>query len=851
MTKRKVVWPVRKKYDRLKYYLLSLLQALLGVIVVVCIFIYRNSTLLEGGTPFESDTFVPGFSELRGNYFESPIFNNSYNNAINDIVRYSVLREQLETDGEYDPKKIIYIGSYAHRKSDDLYEGPDAAYYLDDLLKWGRAAVSHEAQIFFSWEEYYSFWGIETSTDTNEDAGIEISRVNGESVLEIPGVNSDNDSDRRVIAYLDTIINKYRTVDGLKLEEVVNNSEDYNNLSFALEQTVSELKQNYEEYLKLKEYYDSDATNVYYCAVLPYSNTRHIYSNDGEISKAASEKYINDRMRNYGYYTRFTPGEFGFTTNTKIASEEVESALSSYLYIFPKNSVIWISVDSALKNDDLFRVNYNAFYRGSRVIPWIISLGILAVTGFFAIMVYLIFLQKKRYSFPGAKDYLNDFDKLPFEISFLFFVILITILIVGESIILRSYSSTALDELSYNIIPVSSLMGIDLFIILVFFYGFVRRVICKNLFEGSLVSSLFPLFAKVNDRLKEISQSIYDDSGLIIKVWVGYILFLTVNLFLFLFIFSSGSIVAAVILVLFDIVVGFEIYKRNVESRKIIDGIKTINSGEYDFKFDSDSMHGINRSLAKEINNTGQSISKAVETSIKDEKLKADLITNVSHDIKTPLTSIINYVDLLKKEKIDNKNAEKYLKIIDEKAERLRQLTFDLVEASKISSGNIVLEIVKIDFVELLGQTIGEFEDKFKERGLTVVTNTPDSPVLVDVDPRRIFRVIENLFNNIYKYALENTRVYLDLVLDEVNNVEMMHLLIKNVSKNELNIPADELTERFIRGDVSRNTEGSGLGLSIAKSLTQVQGGEFRIYLDGDLFKVTISFPVSREENNE
>jgi len=223
---------------------------------------------------------------------------------------------------------------------------------------------------------------------------------------------------------------------------------------------------------------------------------------------------------------------------------------------------------------------------------------------------------------------------------------------------------------------------------------------------------------------------------------------------------------------------------------------------------------------------------------MKDEKTKADLITNVSHDIKTPLTSIINYVNLLKREGITTEPVAGYIRVLDEKTQRLKQLTDDLVEASKISSGNIELIMAPLNLGELVNQAIGEFYERFEEKDLTIVLSATQRSSAIYADSRRMWRVIENLFNNLCKYALPGTRVYIDIT-NEDGKVECS---VKNISANPLNIRADELTERFIRGDVSRSTEGSGLGLSIAKNLTELQKGEFVIHMDGDLFKVCIRF---------
>ena len=284
---------------------------------------------------------------------------------------------------------------------------------------------------------------------------------------------------------------------------------------------------------------------------------------------------------------------------------------------------------------------------------------------------------------------------------------------------------------------------------------------------------------------------------------------------------------------------------REASGRKQIEhGLKEIAAGDLDYKIDLTELQGEdNLQLAGIVNSLGEGMKAAVQEQMKSERLKADLITNVSHDIKTPLTSIINYVDLLKRENIENEKAKDYIRVLDEKSQRLKQLTEDLVEASKISSGNIKLEFMNLNLVEMIQQTSGEFEEKFKAGDLEEVMNLPNEEIVIRADGRRLWRVLSNIYNNAAKYAMEGSRVYVDLV----QTGEEVQLTIKNVSEQPLNISADELTERFIRGDVSRSTEGSGLGLSIAQNLTKLQGGKFELYLDGDLFKVLIRFPVPKE----
>lgn len=279
------------------------------------------------------------------------------------------------------------------------------------------------------------------------------------------------------------------------------------------------------------------------------------------------------------------------------------------------------------------------------------------------------------------------------------------------------------------------------------------------------------------------------------------------------------------------------------EIMKIQQALELISTGALDTKLDVSEFHGQEKEVAEAVNHIRDGLMESVNESLKNEKLKADLITNVSHDIKTPLTSIVNYVDLLKRENLGNENARNYIRILDEKSQRLKRLTEDLVETSKITSGNVKLDMQKIDMVELLYQTGGEFNERFEARNLTIVTKIPNKSMYIYADGRQLYRSLENLYTNAAKYALENTRVYVELS----NNDNKVVFTIKNVSKNELDIVSDgkvDLTERFVRGEKSRTTEGSGLGLSIAKNLTTLMGGKFEINVDGDLFIATIEYEM-------
>ncbi len=332
-----------------------------------------------------------------------------------------------------------------------------------------------------------------------------------------------------------------------------------------------------------------------------------------------------------------------------------------------------------------------------------------------------------------------------------------------------------------------------------------------------------------------------DNLNLVLRICVYFVGYEFVQALIRL-LFGSGSAVR-IILILFKLAVLGALIWEGIQRQRLLTGVRAMADGEGETEIPTQGLYRENIQMAEAVNDLGRGLRTALQEQMKSERMKADLITNVSHDLKTPLTSIINYVDLLKREKLDNPKAQEYLEVLDQKSQRLKQLTEDLVEASRASSGNVTLNIERIDLREVLMQTSGEFEERFHARGLKLVADYPEEPLFVEADGRRVWRIVENLYRNVEKYAMPNTRVYLNVE----RNGGMAEMSMKNISEQPLNISADELMERFVRGDESRSTEGSGLGLSIAKDLTELQKGTFNIYLDGDLFKVTVAFPCVEE----
>jgi signal transduction histidine kinase len=274
------------------------------------------------------------------------------------------------------------------------------------------------------------------------------------------------------------------------------------------------------------------------------------------------------------------------------------------------------------------------------------------------------------------------------------------------------------------------------------------------------------------------------------------------------------------------------------KAKTISDVTSKLAEGDFEIAFEGDEDMGIFSPISDNLLNIKNGFKVAVDQEIKSQNLKNELITNVSHDLKTPLTSIITYIDLLKDKDLTEDNRGEYLEILEQKSQRLKILIEDLFEASKASSGNIELHFEDLDVVALLRQTLGELEEQIKESSLNIKVNAPEDNIICKLDGRRTYRVFENIMNNIFKYSMPNSRVYIDVL--ETN--KEVSLVFKNISAYEMNFDASEITERFLRGDKARTTGGSGLGLAIAKSLVELQGGKMEIMIDGDLFKLILSF---------
>lgn len=516
----------------------------------------------------------------------------------------------------------------------------------------------------------------------------------------------------------------------------------------------------------------------------------------GKLDKNDIE-YVTAHIEDFQIYTSYTP-KFAENSNQALSNEFIE-------ILKPYQTLIYV------------------------LVPISTMMVIL-------ILMYLIISIGHKKGVEGIST--TDFDKIPLE------VILIVAGAIFAIVMLMTFGGNASD---ISLPLEASLMltaYFSIYIILaILFDTIIRRLKAKIFWKTTITGRILKIFGKLFTRLEEFFRELRGTSKFFDKTTKKFILDCIIAIvfaIIVLLIFHKNLIFTALLETGIVIIFVFRILKAIADYDKIEEKLKEMYDGNNNEALDRNEFLPEFYQSVDYINDISNGFERAIQDRIKSERLKTELITNVSHDIKTPLTSIINYVDLLKKEDIKNEKANEYIEILDSKSQRLKKLIEDLVEASKVSTGNLKLELEKINIVELLNQAIGEFEDKFETKKLEIILESKESEIYILADSRYMYRIIENLFSNISKYALENSRVYIDII----KKSNQVYIELKNISKEKLNISAEELMQRFFRGDKSRTTEGSGLGISIAQNLTEIQKGVFNLKLDGDLFRVELIFNV-------
>lgn len=820
-----------------------------------------------------------GFSLFReDDVFENTAyFQREAREQIFRCIRAASRESRFEKNGVYDASLVLNIQEYAeenqilHTKSED----GGLCYKLTDLLNWSLDGCEYNTLLKITYDDGRIGYISKSSKDYTEQAiyddGTAVASVSisYDAAMSFIEESMTEDSDEAGDALGEgTEAEEIFTPDsetagpdlfgeGLFGQAVIQNVEEIQaveeryapaeysdiisyaeaqrlstqelqDVYMALEDVLNNIYNDYYSYKENLELFSPSMTNMRYL-VLPENVTR-VTKEDYEKKtitniKSFGKTELTDRnglldyIRSHGDYLIFDSADMSFESGHMPVSI---SEISSYLKEFPMsvegNYILAVAIDPSYVASDNLQM-YKQQYEEIRPISKMSVYGvILGGILYLLTLVYLTLAAGRGTDEEDRSITLTRFDRIRTEGAVLLLVIPAWLILLAGALMYNRVNG--IGEAGVFGGTFTFLLN---FLFLCGYLSLVKRIKTRTLWNNSMLYVILKSCYRVVGNWKVTT-----------KVMLSYGLFLLVNM-VFLFFEGTGFLLAVV----FDSAAGVLLLWQARQRKQVLDGIRKISEGDLDYQIPTEKLSGDSLLMAEAVNRIGEGLSTAVEQSVKDERLKTDLITNVSHDIKTPLTSIINYVDLLKREDIQNERARNYIAILEDKSQRLKHLTDDLVEASKISSGNVKLELVRINFQELINQTNGEFSEKFEERELQLVVNMPREPVIIEADGRRLWRIIENLYGNVAKYAMPRTRVYVELTV--VGHMVRFH--IKNISEQPLNIDAGELTERFIRGDVARSTEGSGLGLSITKTLTELQKGSFDIYLDGDLFKVTIIFP--------
>lgn len=785
-------------------------------------------------------------------------------------------KELFETDGKYDPERQVDIKEYYDSGEFTGKEDSGLVYRLGDILAWydernDEESAAEQIIVCKRPDESYQYYLISEFYELLKNNELQFVDIDEEAGLTEENVLRDleygygmpdsmfhgiQDSEGRLVysdcwlydgtAYLE----KYKPEGAESLLSMVNEQPQWNGklneVYNMLNVTIDDLGQKYSSYQAYDETLAEGDTNLSY--IYADKKNKKIYTNRKEYENYGNLKQNLEKLKASGKYAVIQPKLADFETNMDIDAESWRSGIK-YTGPIQDDFIFAAAIDTDYPVQDAFYKENRLYEKYGSRIRGTIFWGSGALIIFLVCVLWLAVVAGR--SSTDEELHLNWFDRWKTGLAAAAVIIMWGVgTLAGVAfggLVLPSNVVTSVSEAGIvqydtylsgtfpHIIWYSVLALYTCCMFLIGFLSLVRRLKAREVWKNSVTRQacrfVYMLFKNINNIWRTV---------------VIFGCFVLIEMFLCILISSNiygyVSSCFCLFLLLVDVCAFIWLVCQSIGKYKIKKGIEHIAGGEVQYTISLDGLHGEQREIAAMINTIRDGLDAALAESMKSERLKTDLITNVSHDIKTPLTSIINYVELLKQENFEDPRIQRYIEVLEQKSQRLKTLTEDVVEASKVSSGNITLEYMDINFTEMLQQTSGEFEEKFKMRGLKEILSLPGEEAIIRADGRRTWRILENVYNNAAKYAMQGTRVYGDLTVTEQD----VCFSLKNMSEQPLNISADELTERFIRGDISRSTEGSGLGLSIAKTLTEMQGGSFELYLDGDLFKVMIRFPRRR-----
>lgn len=772
-----------KNYSPVLKNIAVIMQCVCIAVIVLCLLTIEDR--LDG-------TF--DLSQLGRSFEETAVFLRDTEDTIRRKTDCSRNIALFQTGGVTDLNKDIDIRQYAMGVSDEANRNENLTYVLSDLINYYpelenlRTAVSSASQ---------------TSGEgaPGEESWEQLSQAASSFETILPRSGNTLASTARASS---TPYETLREYYGMLIE------------------TCTDLRQRYRSYTEENENPEGSGnpdapSNISY--YIENTQTKQSYTNLGVTSVATARIAISedpeltmlfDGMRTMDIMVANTE----YTLNPRVSSWFIDTVFLG------SNERVVIAVDRSYPVGDELREDYLAYQKREPVIIGALAAAVLAAVVLLVFLVLsLLMTGRKNRKTLIAPD---GFELIPTEIAAGICVIAALLWIYFSRRVVRPQVPP-----SYQTAWKAVFWVVLYWIALMSALSLARRIKWKSLWQNSVTYTVVRVSAQVLEA--RVTSA---------RVLVMFVVSILLN-FLFLRFFGT---IGVVIIIVLDLALVLYLISDQLGKLSVRAGLRELSKGRLDYRIDTASLTGDSLEMAQAVNEMGAGLQDAVDSIVRSERLKAELITNVSHDLKTPLTSIINYVDLLKKEDLESEKAREYVEILDRKSQRLKSLITDLIDASRINSGNVELDMVELDLRSLVQMAVGEFGDRFEEAGLRIVFSEAEKgrKLMILADGSQLFRVLDNLLGNIAKYAKKDSEVRISLSGDGGT----AEALFENESAEELVKSGEELEERFVRGDGSRSSEGSGLGLSIASSLTQLMGGEFSVVTEGTRFRAQLQFPL-------
>ena len=736
------------------------------------------------------------FSQLGRSFEETAVFLRDTEELIQREVHRSVDEALFRTNGITDLNKEIDIRQYVSGVNDEANRNENLTYRLSDLINYypKAAKLSRVLETIRSGQMDGITPGTAETWETLAEAASSC-----EVIVPISG-NDLAETARASQTPFETLLGYY--------QNLIRTSTD-----------IHERYLSYEEETQAKE----SAKKTYVPSNIAYyienTSSKQYYTNLGVKGIAAARDAIAEDPGLTFLFDGIRTMDIMVANSELTMNQQAASWFMDTVFLGSNERVV-IAVNRNYPAGDTLRKDYLSYQKRKPAVILSIVCGVAAL-----LLLLCLFLMSIHTT--GRMDRrtllpLKGFDLIATEIAAGLCVVAALSWYFLSRAILRMYIPEESRWIWLIVIVV-----VEYEILLLSFLGLIRRIRQQSLWRNSVIHMIL-----------RVSSQVLEARAASTRMLIGYILFIVLN-FLFLRFFGTVGIISVIVT---DLALLLYLMRDRLGKLSVRAGLMELQKGKLDYRIDTSSLNGDSLEMAIAVNEMGDGLQEAVDSMVKSERLKAELITNLSHDLKTPLTSIISYVDLLKREKIENERAEEYIDILERKSLRLKSLITDLIDVSRISSGNVELNMTVLDLRAMVRMAEGEFEDRFEEAGLKTETEALKAlPVRADGD--MLWRVLDNLFGNIAKYAMPGSTVKIRIF--EENNKAVCSF--ENRSKETLTKTGQELEERFVRGDTSRNSEGSGLGLSIARSLTELMGGDFRIDTTAETFCAILRFEQASE----